>query len=183
MNHTPSPIQLSDAYFKNIWADIMAAAEQPAQRKELSRRGILKMSVAGGGLVLAFSLAGHTAKAATAAKGAAKDFAPNAFVSIAPSGEIVILAKGPEIGQGIKTAFPLIVAEELDAAWSDVKIEQALVKPEIYGRQSAGGSTSIPNNWDLLRQAGGVARAMLVSAAAKQWNVKESECKIGRAHV
>ena len=140
MNHTPTPIQLSDAYFAEIMADIMAACEAPAQRQELSRRGILKLSVAGGGLMLAFTLGGRAASAAAAgAKEAAKDFGPNAFVRIAPSGEIVILAKGPEIGQGIKTAFPLIVAEELDASWGDVKIEQALVKPEIYGRQSAGG--------------------------------------------
>src|SRR4051812_19052750 len=94
----------ADAYF----AEMMAEFEAPKARK-FSRRGILKLSVAGGGLVLAFSLTG---RGAMAAKAATKDFVPNAFVSIAPSGEILILSKGPEIGQGIKTAFPLIIAEE-----------------------------------------------------------------------
>jgi isoquinoline 1-oxidoreductase beta subunit len=160
----------ADAYFAAIMAEFETAT--PKMTAQFSRRGIFKLSAAAGaGLVIAFAWTPKVAEAATAAK----EFVPNSFVRVAPDGVITIICKGPEIGQGIKTAFPLIIAEELDAAWSDVKVEQALIMPDIYGRQSAGGSTSIPSNWDQLRKAGGVARAMLVSAAAKQWNVKESE--------
>ncbi len=104
------------------------------------------------------------------------DFAPNAFLRISRKGSILIYSKGPEIGQGIKTAFPLIIAEELDAKWSDVVVEQAPVNPAVYGRQSAGGSRSIPDSWDQLRRAGAVARSMLVSAAAATWKVPAGEC-------
>ncbi len=160
----------ADAYFAAVMAEFEAFTPKKAQ--DVSRRGFFKLSAAAGaGLVIAFAVNPKVAEAATAAK----EFVPNSFVRVAPDGVITIICKGPEIGQGIKTAFPLIVAEELDAAWSDVKVEQALIMPDIYGRQSAGGSTSIPANWDQLRKAGGVARAMLVSAAAKQWGVKESE--------
>ncbi len=106
----------------------------------------------------------------------AKDFVPNAFIKIGRDGKILIYNKGPEIGQGIKTAFPLIIAEELDAKWSDVVVEQAAVNPAVFGNQSAGGSRSIPSSWDQLRKAGAVARSMLVSAAAATWNVPAAEC-------
>ena len=70
----------------------------------------------------------------------------------------------------------MIIAEELDAKWSDVRVEQAPVNPAVYGRQSAGGSRSIPDSWDQLRRAGAVARHMLVAAAAAQWKVPAEEC-------
>ncbi|TLY78736.1 MAG: xanthine dehydrogenase family protein molybdopterin-binding subunit [Gammaproteobacteria bacterium] len=142
----------------------------------LSRRSFLKIAgAAGGGLVLAFYL-GERANAAV-------QFAPNAFLQISADGSIVILSKGPEIGQGIKTALPMIIAEELDADWSAVRIEQAPINPAVFGRQSAGGSRSIPNNWDQLRRAGAVARAMLVAAAARQWQVPEGQCSTQRSRV
>ena len=100
----------------------------------------------------------------------------NAFVRIAPDNTVTLFSKGPEIGQGIKTAFGLIIAEELDADWKTVKVEQAPINPKVYGYQGAGGSTSIPRGWDQLRQAGAAARAMLISAAAKGWKVPVSEC-------
>jgi isoquinoline 1-oxidoreductase beta subunit len=164
---------LSDAYVRDIMR-IAEAQVPPATR--FDRRTFLKLTgMAGGGLVLAFYV-GDRATALAAADGTGKPFAPNAFLRITPDGTIVILSKGPEIGQGIKTAFPLIVAEELDADWSRVKVEQAPVNPAVFGRQSAGGSRSIPTAWDQLRRAGAVGRAMLVSAAAKEWAVPESEC-------
>ena len=110
------------------------------------------------------------------AASAPSDFVPNAFLRISSKGSILIYSKGPEIGQGIKTAFPLIIAEELDARWADVVVEQAPVNPAVYGNQSAGGSRSIPSSWDQLRKAGAVARAMLVSAAAASWKVPVEEC-------
>lgn len=155
---------------------IMQAAEMgSAVALTFDRRSFLKLSgVAGGGLVLAFFLGGSR-NALAAEITAASEFSPNAFLKIASDGEILIYSKGPEIGQGIKTAFPMIIAEELDAAWSDVRVEQAPINPTVYGRQSAGGSRSIPASWDQLRRAGAVARAMLVAAAAKEWGVAESE--------
>ncbi len=143
--------------------------------RQLSRREFLRLGGAGaGGLMLAFALRTNGARAADAAPGAA--FAPNAFIRIGNDGAVLIYSKGPEIGQGIKTAFPMIIAEELDADWTRVQIEQAPVKPELYGPQGAGGSRSIPNNWDQLRRAGAVARRMLLIAAAQQWSVPLEDC-------
>lgn len=162
---------MADSYVQ----EIMRAAEArlPAL-PAISRRSFLKLSgMAGGGLVLAFYVGDQATALANDA--VPKGFVPNAFLRIAPDGTIVILSKGPEIGQGIKTAFPMIIAEELDADWSRVKVEQAAINPAVYGRQSAGGSRSIPTSWDQLRRAGAAARAMLVAAAAKEWNVAESE--------
>src|SRR5687768_11498729 len=143
----------------------------PLRVVKVDRRTFLKLTgLAGGGLVLGLVQSGDARAAGPA------DFVPNAFVRISPKGSILIYSKGPEIGQGIKTAFPLIIAEELDAKWSDVVVEQAPVNPAVYGRQSAGGSRSIPDSWDQLRRAGAVARSMLVTAAASTWKVAESEC-------
>ncbi len=100
----------------------------------------------------------------------------NSFVRIAPDNTVTLFSKGPEIGQGIKTAFGLIIAEELDADWNTVKVDQAPINPKVYGYQGAGGSTSIPRGWDQLRQAGATARAMLIAAAAQQWKVPATEC-------
>jgi isoquinoline 1-oxidoreductase beta subunit len=150
---------------------------QRGQQLPLSRRSFCKLTgLAGGGLALAFWLDPRSAaQAYTLPELKPGQFGPNAFLRIGRDG-IVIYSKSPEIGQGIKTAFPMIVAEELDAAWSDVRVEQAPINPAVYGRQSAGGSRSIPTAWDQLRRAGAVARAMLVSAAAQRWNVAPGEC-------
>lgn len=159
------------------------------EAQRVSRRHFLRLTgVAGGGLMLAFAVRGAGAAAASAtptgpAGAGAGSFAPNAFLRIAPDGVITLVNKGPEIGQGIKTTFPMILAEELDADWDQVRIEQAPVKPEIYGGQGAGGSRSVPNNWDLLRRAGATGRAMLVGAAARRWGVPESECSTGPSFV
>ncbi len=145
----------------------------------ISRRSFLSFAgLAGSGLVLAFYMEDSVA----AVSSTAKLFAPNAYLNITPEGVITIYSAGPEIGQGIKTAFALIVAEELDAKWSDVHVEQAPIDP-VYGRQFAGGSTSIPRNWDTLRQAGAVARAMLIGAAANKWNINADKCHASESMV
>ena len=161
-----------DSYLRDIIREMEDIAP-PAQG--FDRRNFLKLTgLASGGLVLAFSLGASRVKAQSA--NASGMFTPNAYLRISPDGGILIYCKAPEIGQGVRTALPMIVAEELDADWKDVHVEQAPVRPDIYGRQNAGGSRSIPNGWEPLRRAGAVARAMLISAAATKWNVSESEC-------
>ncbi len=158
----------SDAYLAQIMREVEAVPAPAALT--LGRRGFLKLSTIGGaGLVLAFHLPAGQAMAQTGPR------VMNAFVRITPDNIVTIYSKGPEIGQGIKTAFGLIIAEELDADWKQVKVEQARVNPKVYGYQGAGGSTSIPRGWDQLRQAGAGAKAMLLAAAAKEWNVPASE--------
>ena len=143
--------------------------------QNLSRRSFIKVAGgAAGGLVLGLSVGlPDTAQAQSAPP--PRPFAPGAFVRIAPDGRITLISKNPEIGQGIKTGFGVILAEELDAKWSDVTVEQAEVNAAVYGTQIAGGSMSIPRAWDELRYAGAGARAMLVAAAAQRWGVPTAE--------
>src|SRR6202041_1188571 len=144
----------------------------------LSRRSFLAAStVAGGGLLLDLSFPGVSAgagaghSAATAGVGVI-----NAYIRIAPDDIVTIICKNPEIGQGIKTSFPQIVAEELDVDWSNVRTEMAVVDQAKYGPQFAGGSFSTPMNYDPLRRAGAAGRQMLMTAAAKTWGVPVAEC-------
>ena len=147
----------------------------PGMLPNLSRRGFIKVAGgAAGGLVLGLSL-GVPGDAQAQSGPPPRPFVPGAFVRIAPDGKITLISKNPEIGQGIKTGFGVILAEELDAKWSDVTVAQAEVNAAVYGMQIAGGSMSTPLAWDELRHAGAGARAMLVAAAAQQWGVPVSE--------
>ena len=140
---------------------------------QLDRRTFLQIStLAGGGLALGL----YKAPEAEAQGPRRVTLEPLAFIHIAADGAVTIIGKNPEIGQGIKTALPMVIAEELDADWSKVRVEQADLNDAKYGGQVAGGSTSIPNNWMPLRRVGAACRAMLITAAAKRWGVAESEC-------
>lgn len=156
----------------------------PEPHLQASRRGILKMTGAvSGGLVLGLMIKPSSKAEAAGEADVAGTFVPNAFVEVHPTGRILIYSKSPEIGQGVKTALPMIVAEELDAAWSDVDVKQAPLNEAVYGRQFAGGSFAVPSSWDQLRQAGATARSMLVSAAAQEWGVDASMCTTSDSHV
>jgi isoquinoline 1-oxidoreductase beta subunit len=140
-----------------------------------SRRAFLRAGVAvGGGLLLEFSLAG--ALRAAPASAAQSGVALNDYVRISSDGLVTIMSKNPEIGQGIKTMLPMLIAEELDVEWRNVRIEQALSDPARYGRQIAGGSRATPLHWEPLRRVGAAGRQMLMSAAAQTWVVPVAEC-------
>ena len=148
-------------------------SSQPA----VDRRAFIKVSaLAGGGLLVGTYLRfGPATALAESLPAAADNFAPNAFISITPAGAISIIAPNSEMGQGIKTSLPMIVAEELDVAWEQVTIVQGDLNP-AYGRQMSVGSQSTPTNYAPMRRAGATARAMLVAAAAQTWGVPETEC-------
>jgi len=144
-----------------------------------SRRHFLKASAAaGGGLLLTLTLP-RLPKASETETGAVL----NIYVRVAPDNIITIMSKEPEIGQGIKTSLPMVVADELDADWNQVRIEQALADSTIYGRQVAGGSMATPLEWDPMRKMGAAARQMLITAAARRWKVKASECNTAHGQV
>ena len=137
----------------------------------LSRRGFLRSSaLAGGGLVLGVYLP-QLAKGAGPEEAKAATFKPNAFVRIGADDSVTVIANHSEMGQGIYTGLAMIVAEELDADWSKVRVEPAPADPvynhTLYGAQITGGSTSTWTEWERLRKAGASARAMLIAAAAE----------------
>ena len=146
--------------------------------ENVSRRSFLKGLVSVGALVLS---AGYYPEPVWA-KGLPKDthadlaiLHPNVFVGIDTDGTIYIVAHRSEMGTGIRTSLPLVVADELDADWKRVKIDQAIGDPR-YGDQNTDGSHSITSFYDVMRQAGATARLMLIQAAAQQWNVAPAEC-------
>ncbi len=146
----------------------------------LSRRGFLKVGIAGGGLLLGFHVpaARRPAAAASATPAQAQ---LNSWIRIAKDGTVTIIVGQSEMGQGVMTAIPMIVADELEAEWSKVRIEQAPADPAYGdpmrgGEQSTNGSRSIRNLMPIWRKSGAAAREMLVGAAAQQWGVSPDEC-------
>ncbi|MES2517348.1 MAG: xanthine dehydrogenase family protein molybdopterin-binding subunit [Bacteroidota bacterium] len=146
--------------------------------KNNSRRGFLKSALAAsGGLILGFNWLGNETFAASIVEQTmGENLTTNAYLSIASNGIITIFSPNPEIGQGIKTAFAVIVAEELDADWKNVVVKQADLDKR-FDRQLTGGSGAIKHSWDRLRKAGATAKQMLVEAAAQKWSIDASTCK------
>src|SRR5256714_4941567 len=109
-------------------------------------------------------------------------FSPNAYLRITPDNKITIVVARSEMGQGVRTALPMILAEELEADWKQIEIEQAGAST-LFGDQSTGGSASIKTTWDPMRKAGAAAREMLISAAALEWGVGRDTCKAENSSV
>ena len=144
----------------------------------LSRRVFLKGAVvAGAGLTIGFDLAGGRRALAQT-----EPFVPNAWIRITPDDIVTVIVGKSDMGQGVLTSMPMLIAEELEADWSKIRTEQAPAAPQVYGNpaiggmQLTGGSTSVRSSWLTLRQAGAAAKEMLVEAAARQWGVDPAAC-------
>jgi isoquinoline 1-oxidoreductase beta subunit len=153
----------------------------------MDRREFLKASAAGAGLVLGFYInpRGVLAQFQMETPG---NMPPNAFVRISPDNIITVISKHTEMGQGVYTGLATLLAEELDADWSQVRVASAPVDLKFYrhlmlGMQGTGGSSSMRNSWLQYRTVGATARAMLVSAAARDWNVPETEITVSKGIV
>jgi isoquinoline 1-oxidoreductase subunit beta len=152
-----------------------------------SRRNFLKLAAtAGGGLILGFNwssteAAENTLKKLSNTNALTNTF--NSYLSIASDGAVTIFSPNPELGQNIKTSFPMIVAEELDVDWSKVKVIQAAFDSAKFERQVTGGSGAIPHSYKRLRNAGATARQMLMQAAGNQWSVPFEELSTSQGSV
>jgi isoquinoline 1-oxidoreductase beta subunit len=147
----------------------------------VNRRSFLRVtSLAGGGVLFGLFIKPPEAEAQF---GPGAPAVPNNFIKIDPDGTVTIMAKDPEVGQGVKTMLPMLIAEELDADWKMVKIEQTDFDDTKYAMQFAGGSLATPFNWDPMRRVGAAGRQLLVQAAAKTWGVPEAECSTAAGRV
>lgn len=143
-------------------------------KKKQTRREFIKVvSVSGGGLILATYIPFNNLFAKTGDD--PKIFSPSVYLKIDSNGVVTVIVHRSEMGQGVKTALPMLIAEELEVDWENIVIEQADADTK-YGSQSTGGSTSVRRNWEPLRVAGATAREMLILAAANKWKVNTSEC-------
>ena len=139
----------------------------------VSRRGFLGGVFSAGALILGSRLLPVDALAATTGDAT---WQPSVYLGLEPDGRVIIIAHRSEMGTGIRTALPMIVADELEADWKRVKIEQAIGDAK-YGSQNTDGSESIRDFYDPMREAGATARMMLESAAASKWGVPAAECQ------
>ncbi|MGC2403976.1 MAG: molybdopterin cofactor-binding domain-containing protein [Acidobacteriaceae bacterium] len=140
----------------------------------VNRRSFLQLTtLAGGGLALNFYRLPFAA-----AQGADKapNLTPQAFIHIAPDGLTTIMARASESGQGMRNMLPMLIADELDVDWKNVRVKQADLDEKIYGRQFSGGSANTPQGWEPMRRVGAAGRQLLVTAAAQTWGVPAAEC-------
>lgn len=152
-----------------------------------NRRDFLKIAAtAGGGLLIGFNWSScDSPKMQVVSEEEIMNSALgfNSYLSVSPTNHVVIFSPNPELGQNIKTSFPMIVAEELDVDWSQVRVKQAFLDTEKYDRQVTGGSGAMPHSWERLRKAGATARQMLLLAAAKRLGVSVSELRTENGQV
>jgi isoquinoline 1-oxidoreductase beta subunit len=154
-----------------------------SELRHINRREFLKRTgQAGGGLILALSFTASCGRPGPgpAVKSGAESVAPNVYVNVRNDGVVEIICHRSEMGQGIRTSLPQIIADEMEADWDRIELIQALGDAK-YGDQNTDGSTSIRNQFDLLRNAGATAREMLIAAAAAEWGVPAQECE-ARSH-
>jgi isoquinoline 1-oxidoreductase beta subunit len=162
----------------------MSIATNSADRLRLSRRSFLRVSAtAAGGLLVSLHLSSHAwgQEGAGPPQQQPKNYPPDAFVQIRPDGKVVIQVNRLEFGQGVQTALPMILADELDADWSQVVAELApaadVYKDPLFGIQMVGGSGSVAHSFQQYRELGAKTRAMLVAAAAERWKVAPDQCR------
>src|SRR5499427_6771964 len=142
----------------------------------MTRRHFFRVSaIAGGGVMIASYFDPIDAVLSAQIPVTSPPLTAAAFITIASNGIVTLVSKNPDIGQGVKTHLPMLIAEELDVDWKDVRIQQADLDQVKYGPQNAGGSNATPTNWEPLRQVGAAGRFVLLAAAAQTWNVPESE--------
>ena len=140
----------------------------------IDRRSFLQLSaLAGGGLALNLY---RSPLAAAQGPGTPQDLTPQAFIHIAPDSVVTIMARASESGQGMRNMLPMLIAEELDVDWKDVRVQQAELNEKIYGPQYSGGSSNTPQGWEPMRRVGAAGRQLLIAAAAQTWGVPEAEC-------
>jgi isoquinoline 1-oxidoreductase beta subunit len=165
--------------------------KQRIAKREIDRRSFLKVGALAGGVAFGMYLE-PLAQAQEfgrggggRGRGGGPQVPPNPhyFIHVAADGTVTLTAKNPEVGQGIKTTLPMMIADELDVDWKSVKIVQADYDTTKYSAQSAGGSTGTPNAWTPMRQAGAAGRAMFITAAAQAWGVPETECSTASGRV
>jgi isoquinoline 1-oxidoreductase beta subunit len=140
----------------------------------LNRRLFLQLTaLAGGGLALDLY---RSPLAAAQGPETPPDLTPQAFIHIAPDGVVTIMARASESGQGMRNMLPMLIAEELDVDWKNVRVQQAELNEKIYGPQFSGGSANTPMGWEPMRRVGAAGRQLLITAAAQTWSVPEAEC-------
>lgn len=156
---------------------------KPLENKKMERRSFLKISaLAGGGVVFGLGTAREvSAQGRGGAPQAPPD--PHNYIKVARDGTVTIIAKNPEVGQGVKTMLPMLIAEELDVDWKSVRIEQTDFDDTRFAAQMAGGSTATPTNWTPMRQVGAAGRQLFLTAAAQTWNVPAAECSTASGRV
>jgi isoquinoline 1-oxidoreductase subunit beta len=139
----------------------------------MNRRSFLQLTaLTGGGLALNL----YRLPFAAAQEAKATDLTPQAFIHIAPDGVTTIMARASESGQGMRNMLPMLIAEELDVDWNDVRVKQADLDEKIYGSQFSGGSANTPQGWEPMRRVGAAGRQLLITAAAQTWGVPEAQC-------
>ena len=163
------------------------AVQNPDVRNPARRKFFKDSAALAGGLVISFYLPAQGGRAYAAEAPPKPVYPPNAFIHIAPDNSITIVVNKSEMGQGVYTSMPMLIAEELEADWSRISVVSAPVAAvynhTAFGMQMTGGSSSVPSSWDQLRRVGASGRMMLIRAAAQQWSVPESECHAANSEV